>query len=275
MKTYHTLQKLIIEELSFGPQLKKELITHLSESKKVTIQAVYKALRILKKEEIVLTQKKIILLSSVWIMQKIEEFERIQKIYSLTNHFFGTQHGSKKRISFSFATLAELDLFWTHAILLLEDHCTDDAESISIIPHDWFMYSREQTDSIWTRKHVQKTRRTKIVITHATPLDKKVSSLRKQKLKNLLQILFANPLRINEQTYYNYLGPYCFKITLDTDVAYHLQNFIKNNTVIPIQKEKRSAIQNIMSLQGDFHMAITKSQVKSDSIKKKLEKYFL
>jgi hypothetical protein len=272
MKQSTPIRNAILEELSFGPVKTGDLIAKVAKDSKTTIQGVYKALRQLRDAEVIIKRNKTITLSSVWLTSEIERLERIEKTYSLKEKLF--KH-SEQDISFKFQTLNELDLFWTHAFLSLEETCSPTDISIAIAPHDWFNYSRKSTDTAWVKKHTNKKRTSWLVITHAQILDKKVISLREKEAKYPFSHLFKNPLNQEEHVYYNCIGPYTFKTTLDKKVAKLLNTFIESHTILPLLPDTQKQIGTIMKTKGLFHISITKSEYKTEQIRKKLYKYFI
>jgi hypothetical protein len=276
MQSTPLIKDTLIDKLSLGPLYAPSLVQAVAIDSKATIQGVYKALRQLKKEEVVVSHHKTIALSTVWLAAEVERLERIQKTYSLREHFFNVKNTNRDQtVSFRFKTINELDLFWTHAFLSLEEHCAQADISIAIAPHDWFIYARKQTDQAWVKKHSSKQRKLWVIVTHADVLDKKVIRARKKDPDTEIEALFENPLHQNELTYYSSIGPYIIKVILDKSVGKALNIFVATHTTFPLTEQDEYEIADIMKTKGTFRISITKSERKALLIKKKLGKYFL
>ena len=65
----NTLKERIVHKVAHKPQNTNDLVSNFLKTEGVTKQAVYKALRSLLREEIVVKQKRFIVINSVWLSQ--------------------------------------------------------------------------------------------------------------------------------------------------------------------------------------------------------------
>lgn len=269
------IKELILHELSYGPMSTKLLIFRVRKISNSTIQGVYKTIRHLRKKEVIVLHNKNISISSIWLEHEAEKIKRTQNTYLIKNKFFDKDNVSDQSISFVYKTINELDLFWVHSFLSLEEECDRNAVSIAIAPHDWFSYARKETDDVWMKKHNIKNIESWVIITHPSEVDKKIIKQRRAISGKNFKWLFDNPLKQKENIYYNIIGDYIFKVTLDGKIAHELNSFIKENKTIPISSNKETELKKIVSKKGKFKIQIIKSKDKSSKIKNKIKKYFI
>ena len=182
---------------------------------------------------------------------------------------------NNKIVSFNFKTISELDLFWTQAYtLLLMDNSNYNAQYL-ITPHDFFLYSRPDTDTFWLNSNVKNKAVTRLITSHALPIDAEVVRYRKREHGRQIEyILYENPLKNKSNVYMNVVGDYIFKSNFDKKVNEILENKLATLKKLPLQKVDENDIQNILNMKGDFTFTIVESHVKAEKMKQKLKKYF-
>jgi hypothetical protein len=274
MKTTPALQEAIIEELSLGPRKVSLLVQAVAARNKTTIQGVYKALRILKKEEVATLHRGMASLSILWVEEKIRKMQQISKAYKASTYIQEIQKRSRGTIKFTFSTLFELDLFWTHFFIITEEAVSPLVSLYMTIPHDWFFYLRTASDTAWVNKLVKTKRPSKMIITHAAALDKKIMSERKKALGKLLEYGFNhNPIKQKEEEYYNIIGPWTFIARLDKTVSHKIANFFKNAPA-SFSKNRAHFLNSVIKEKGAFTLTIIYSEKKATALAKKVQSYF-
>lgn len=274
--THNTkLKDDIIESLSLGPRSLPILVNSFSLQHNISIQAVYKMFRLLKKEEIISIHSKQASLSLIWTAQQKEKYAFTEHSYKGIMYIKNLTEGKVNHVTFVFKTLNELELFWTHVYTLIAENINPTLPSYSIQPHDWYPYSRVKTSNYWETRHKQSKRVLRFVVTHTLPLDKVVLKNRKGRQGKLIDYVFNhNPLKQKENTYYNLISDFIFKATFDEKIASKLNSFIKNNSTLPLSKDSQENITKILGEKGKFSLTIYKSQAKANIIEKKVKKFF-
>ncbi len=269
------LRDVVIEKLSTGPSRVSEMVTEISTERKVTIQAVYKVLRALKKEEIITIHRRIASLSIIWLQSEIDKLSATKKAYTLNTYIEELKNSNKGHVSFTFNSLHELDLFWTHAFIIVEESTPPEVPAYILIPHDWFFYSRVKTDRAWMKELMSHKRSSRMLVTHSTLLDRKTSQERKKIMKNNLELMFnKNPLQQQEFIYYNILGPWVFLGKIDKSVSAKIAQFMEKYNNIDLKKEEHEELLSIINERGKFSLVIYNSPKKSSVLIRKLLKYF-
>lgn len=254
------IEETLVRKLAEGPREKQVLIHEVVAELTVTPQAVYKALRKLFAEEVMLQKDDSISLSLTWIEEEVQRLNAIAQKYdalSRPHAFLTLREGESLRLRFK--TLKALDLFWTEAFLLLEKTLPESLPAYSVSPHDWFNILRPKTDSLWTKKQ---NRFQRLIITHPLELDKKEA--RKRNVAGFEVMINANPFKQEENEYKNIIGPWVFEVKIDPDVNDVLVEMMKNNTLDDM----------ILTKPGLFKFKVTRSNKKTSLLLKKVGKYF-
>lgn len=269
------LREDIIEHLLPGPQLMGALTEALSLNKKVTVQAVYKVLRQLRMEEVIIVHKHHVSLSHVWLLKEQEKFQFASDAYAHAPLIERLQKGEVTKASFSFKTLNEIDLFWTYTYIQIGEHVPSHIPTYSIQPHDWYYYARLDTDAYWVKKHTESGRLSRTLLTHSTELDRLVTRERKKKVGELFQYtLGENPLGQSNDRYYNLLGEYIFTVTLDPHIAEKLEALIESEKRIPLSAKGLVTMSEIGIQKGIFKYTIERSSNRAKEMERKIKKYF-
>jgi hypothetical protein len=270
-----TLEEEVLLRLRSGPRRVVELVEEIAYLREVSVQGVYKALRYLRKREVVIVYKRVASLSTVWLSKELERISFSIKAYQSIPDIEGILAGRVSRATFSFRTLNEIDLFWTHAFLLLADKIPHDHYSYSIQPHDWYLYVRFDTDTYWMKQHKEGGRISRIILTHAIGLDHAVTRSRKEKLGKMFEYtLGENPLGQDSATYYNLIGPLIFTARFDATVAKQLDQFVAIHKKLPLSEGEQSEISSIVDTKGEFILTIERNEKRATKMRDKVKKYF-
>ncbi|MEK7662246.1 MAG: hypothetical protein AAB355_01970 [Patescibacteria group bacterium] len=273
MREVKNIENTIIETLESGPAGKADLIKGIGHKTGATAQGIYKALRKLKKEEVVTIHDKTISLSFIWIDGQISKYSKIAQTYQTPrreNYFLQLKSG--EHITFKFRTLRELDLFWVHAFVLLEAQISKEIPMYAVVPHDWFSYARPSSDKVWTEKLEESARPQGVVITHPAPLDKKVVIERESKSNFLEFVCGENPFKQDERKYVNIIGQWVFEARLDNAINLKLVEYIN--------KDFRDGViggeilEKLLDLPGTNTLKISRSLQRAELLIRKIKKYF-
>lgn len=183
------VREAVINHLISGPTPLNVLVENISIITHSSIQAVYETVRALKKEEVITMYDKNVSLSLIFIQKEKDKLLFAEKIYLANKDIIEKLAHDSSKITFHFKTISELDLFWTNIYTTLTYRVTGGATRYLITPHDFFLYARSETDSFWVTSHITKAIDTRLVITHATTIDKEVIKVR-QKIKTHLSSFY-------------------------------------------------------------------------------------
>ncbi len=258
----------IVKELHSGVKGKATVIDSVMEGEKVTVQAVYKELRKLVSDEVVIDKQKKLSLTLTYIEHEQKKWRQVLDRYTHQvsfNDFLQLPKG--KSLSFTFSTIIDLDLFWTQAFIILERILPVEIPRYSIVAHDWFSYARPTTDNIWIN---DRTRSLRMVLTYPAEIDWQIARLRRKQGYEFTG--GENPLKLTEAEYITLVSDWVFEVEFDKTVAKELNEYIwslKNvGEVNPVKMDE------LMKMKGTFKLKLSNNPKKAKEMASKVKKYF-
>ena len=263
-----SVRESIIKELQGGVKGKGEVIERVKEKEKVTLQAVYKEIRKLVKDEVIIDKQKKLSLTLTYIDREHKTWQRVLDHYTHRVSFEDfLQLPKGKSVSFTFFSIVDLDVFWTQAFIILERILPETTSTYSIVPHDWFSYARPATDDTWTEKH---TRTQRLMITHPAEVDWQVARVRRGQGYEFTG--GENPLKLKETEYCTIVSDWIFEVEFDKDVGKILNEYIWSlKSTAEIDGEK---VDTIMSEKGIFKLKLSNNPKRARELSDRVKKYF-
>ncbi len=262
MEKHELMAEKIVEALAHGPRDKVELRNELVGSH-LSLQGFYKSLAQLRSREVVTIHRGTVSLAVVWIQHEMRRLEQMAETYGLPAYrsYFGSLKTGKK-LSFTFKTLRELDLFWTQAAIIAIEGAPKDTPMISFLPHDWFDVVRPSSAEIWF-KMLGKRNPHVNVITHAAHEERRLSE--HPGVTKIESMFGENPLKQKESDYLNVIGDLVFEARLDESVLLGIRRAMCGD---PVDIDKLTA------KRGVFKLSVKRDPAKALGLKKKIQKYF-
>lgn len=268
------IEDLILEILSNGPQQATTLIEQIKEKRpKTTKQSVYKSLRNLKKDEIIVQTRGHVALSGVWLKKLAAFTEKTKYNYQTENNpsidFIGLEQGEK--ISYTFKTFEATDMFWAHTFSVLSDTTPQSSPIFLYNPHEWFLLARPESE-VFLFEGLKKIERKLFVIAgHRDPLDLYVEKYFDQKTINY----FASPTTLFPKSnyYVNILGDFLIEAWLDPEVSEQINLFYKNTKIF--DEQVKNKLLKIVQQNGKNKLTITRNKRKADTIRRLFGKMFI
>ena len=264
-----SISSTIVSMLEKGSMSKQDLLDRVCKKKGVTIQGVYKEIRKLVANGTLLLHKQALSLNLLYISKQYNRWSSVLNNYegglNLKNHFLDLQEGES--LTYRFKTLNDLDAYWVHAAIILDKQIRHSSATYSVIPHDWFLYGRKETDIFWTNSQKAKMR---LIITHPTLIDREVSKVRRR--AGYTTALGVNPFKQDEATYYTLINGYIFKIKLKAKTMQQIKVFM--NTYDRIDNIDAEELRKLIFNSGESVMKIIKDEKKFNKLISKCKKYF-
>lgn len=256
----------IIEVLKKGPRRTTELVKSI----KATKQGVYRVLRLLKKEEVIVIHNKQVSINLRWL-NKINQFSSLTQYYYQeegTGHFANLHEGEK--IKYTFNNLATTDAFWNHAVYILLETIEESEHFFAYNPHCWFFLARPE-DERAVMRGINKRGKLYLVTTGSrAPMDKIIS----QEVDNKKsQYCMLDKLLFKDQRYYlNILGDFLIEVYFDKKITRRIERWYQKNN----KKTKKAIneLKKIVESKGKTKLVISRNQRKATRLKKRLSKNF-
>ncbi len=271
------LGEKIVDTLRGGPLKTAELITRLQENNvKGTIQGIYKSLRTLRKQHIVLMQKKEAVLNQSWLRQMGDFAALAEHAYrhptSDSGHFLQMQDGDK--ITYEFKDPVQVDIFWNHVLYVLFDALPKADRWYAYASHCWFLLGRRKDELALRDYMINKGIDYLFTVGNKTPLDRLVAKdfdRVNSKYHMLEKPLF--PKRKNSLgLVLNIIRDYVIEAQYDRNITDRIEKFYKTNTAM--NAEKTAELQAIVSLPSRIKFTITKDADKASKLSRMFEKNF-
>lgn len=272
------LKEEIMRELMGGGGDMPLFVKRMTKVTKFSAQAIYKNIRLLKSEGVVVISGKNIDLSLLYLENQKSRISNALKV--LQNNILINKliKNDGEKLEYAFDNHTEFDLFWTHIYTLVSHslrHDVSEEARYMILPHDYFYYAFAPTDTFWVESNITKDKENRLVLTHPTPLDLKVLSARAKVLsKSFKYLIDVNALKQSEREYINVIGNIIIVGKVDARFNIRLKEFLSKTKSLPLTQIQRSEIESIIKQKGQYKLRIFNSVKKAEEIRNKYKKYF-
>ena len=272
----NNLKSMILEILAKGPKDGVDLIEKIKTIRKdTTKQGIYKALRVLIKEKVIIKHRKSIMLNQIWInklnnlVQQTDENYLISKKPAKTDTLDWMKEGS--RIHYVFDSYDSLDRFHSHIFSLIIKKTDTHSPLFAYSPHEWFILKtnlKENEDYLfdWLR---DRNRQTYFTIGHKTSLDKK---FRDAYSSEGFEIAIDENTSYPENYYLNIIGNFVIEMKNEISFANKLHEIYLSTKS---ENEASEEIKELLKAKHKIRMTLSCDEQKAKRLKTKLGKNFL
>jgi Fe2+ or Zn2+ uptake regulation protein len=253
-------EDFIVETLALGNFSAEYLHKKYSSSQKlVTIQAMYKALRKLTTDGIILKHKDTYLLNNLWR-------KRVVKLLGQTDTLPVLQEGES--ISYSFKSLEQLDQYWKHT---QEGALETTGITYLFCPHQfwWFLPGRRESEKSFYGKFLEDKKHAVLLIGGNTAVDKQVKKLLSSKYVQVHAeaghgLSMRDNLSIHNDLIITTRLPFNASNTIDSI-------FDQNSSF----EETELLLHNFFDKKIPVKIIVERNSKKADKLKKQIGKYFV
>jgi hypothetical protein len=268
------LEQKIIQSLQAGPVMSTVLVDQLVTSERMTVQAVYAAVRRLRQDEIVLVQGKKLALNSVWLQRMGAFFTEAQKVYLEKAREGGFSFGVLEegdRVTYKFKNPVLLDQVWGQVFFELTKRVSVEVPIMIYNPHYWFPIVRQESEAVifnWLQSQGYKAYFATASISN---LDSKTI---REFLKDMNHSYSLGVQKGYKSNFYmNIIGEYLIEVTLDEDVANKVERFFTERESCTPQD--LAILKMIVESTGKNKIVISRNKAKAKRIRTSLAKHFL
>jgi len=235
-----------------------------------TKQGFYAALRKLKAEDVVVVYKKVVALNVTWVKQMEEMLARAAKTYTVEDDSSNLLSlADKESVSYSFASIKQLDNYWGHAQNIVVQATPADEPVYTYDPHYWFYIARPEVE----RGHMDGInalgKQFLMTVGGATPLDKAIQYAFNNELRQYhMERMFAK-----ERYYVVVIGDYIFESTFNEDIERRIGDIYARDANPAAEVAK--AFESILNAKVRGKLKITRNRTKARKLKAKLGKNFV
>lgn len=237
-----------------------------------TKQTFYQALRKLKREEVVVVRGRNISLSHIWIQKMSEFFDEAKRNYSgitgIGEDFLLLDEGEK--VSYAFKNPHTTDIFWGHAIAILEKHMKHGVPVCIYNPHEWFLIVRRRSEEKLFEQIVNSEKKLLILVGSRDPLDIHIG---KTIHNPQIQYYASADVDFGKRNYYvNILGDYIIEAWLDQNASRAIDMFYKNNN--NLNDVRGETLSDIVSRKGKNKLSISRNAKRAEKLRNIFKKSF-
>jgi hypothetical protein len=272
----NNIRGLILDSLSKEPKKGAVLVEEIKNIRKgTTKQGVYKALRILIKERLVVKYRRNLMLNQIWL-------NKVNKFLKQTDENYLGKKGDQdmdtlewmtegSKISYIFNSYDSLDKFHSHTFSLIIKKTDSQSPLYIYNPHEWFVLKtnlKENEDFLfdWLKEG---GRQVYFTVGHGTFLDKK---FRKDYSSEEFEIAIDEKTNYPENLYINVIGKYVIEMKNSKEFAEKL-NAIYENSIG--ENEASEKIKILLKAKHKIKMILSCDKQKAKRIRSKLGKNFL
>jgi hypothetical protein len=269
----HSIEDQIISNLQDGSLPIVKLIDLIKTKRPgTTKQGVYRTIRQLKRDEVVVVHQKNISLSAVWLSSMTEFLSKAQysntKSVTPAESFLNLQQGEKIRYYFKNPILT--DAFWSHVFLSLMEISPPTSPILIYNPHEWFLLVREENEMSLFDRITDRGQKLAVLVGGKTPLDKHVR--RHFDGTNKMYETLPEPVFPKTNYYINILADYIIEVWLDEKISQQIDAFYLKTQIF--DKVAFERLDNILSQRGNNKFLITRNKRKADKLRMLFKRHF-
>lgn len=268
-----TIEKLIMQSLQRGELLNSELIKSIQRLRPgTTKQGVYRILKKLAKDEVIIMHNKSSALNLNWIFETQEFLALAQFNYSKqsNNSLNFLTLKEKNKIVYYFTSLLELDAFWNQVLYILNETIPNNEPLFAYNPHQWFFYSRNKNEQNLIKAFQIKSRKCLVSLVHKDTLN---INLKRNYSGEDVQYAFESKLYLDKPNlYFNIIGEFLIETFIDLKINDKLDKFFIKHKVY--SEEAQQELDEIVRSSGKHKMVISNNSKKISLYKNHMAKKF-
>ncbi len=270
-----TVEDFVMICLQKGPLPKAQLIEKVMKSRpKTALQSIYQEIRKLKTMEIVVIRKDIISLSSIWVHDMMNYFHAAQSFLADTTLPYENYRNLKEgeRVSYTFQTAEQLDIFWGHIFILINQTAPANESTILFHPHEWFFVARHVSEEKLYNDLSNQKRPTYVITNNRESLDLEI--VKKYK-KGSLEWHSTNDnfLWKKDDYYCSSFGDILVEGWVDKKTSVEIHDYFKRYT--SLAECDTQELHRIITRKGKNKLIISRNRKRVQKIRTWFAKYFL
>lgn len=260
-----TVHNYVTDTLAEGSLPSTKLVEHAMQKLGVTKEAVYKALRQMIAEEIVVKRGKTVSLSNQWVIEMAEKWRKVETRYNGKPGAF--LPAEKNSVVYTCKTLDQLDTLWNHNIYEIVATLPKGSYLLSGVPHYWFPAIRAGSEH-----RLMKNMKARGYHWLQLASSKKKLDLEFRKYFTYKEIEY-HATELPDKSYYNAFGDYIVEVTLDSKAASYINRWYDTHT--KFDPESISKLEEVLKIKGVYKLKISRNKSKSERYQKLFKKYFV
>ncbi len=261
------LRQRILDILAQGPIEGPDLLARVSKELPMTKQGLYKALRELLRDEIILKEGRLFSFSKTWLTRLNDFKEKSEQNLGLRLPFPETMAKGRKVIHFNSAEA--LDIYWSHMFLTLSEQYP--GKSLFFFNHHSF-YSLERPDAERYLIETISKKKYKLMVTFGkrTAINQQ---FKKEVERESIQIAIDENIIVPKTDHLSIFGDYFITTRYDAVMMERINKLFSR--AVSYQSIDKKELHSILSAARGLKIIISKDARKAEIWKKRLAKNFV
>jgi hypothetical protein len=260
----------IIQALGSGPMKGPNILAQVNkEYPSITKQAVYQALRILMKDEIIIKSNTFFSINRLWAYTLRTLSDTVLGPTPISSSMI-TSMREGDRLSYYFKDIYQSDIVWGNIADTLLDNTAATIPIIMYFPHEWFLIAREHSEAPLLQRYGDEKKTLLIALGGQTQLDKVIQ---KDWNKKCIHVNTGTSYNFKNNYYVNIYDDYIIEVTIPFFISEAIDKFYKNNQVLtPAAREE---ITHIVQQPHRTKFVLTRNHKRAEVLRKKIAKDFV
>ena len=259
------LQEQILHILSKGPIEGMDILKQITKESRPTKQGLYKILRKLLFNEVILKESNYFSLNKVWLSHLNNFVIESEKNSGTILPFSDADSINKKTIKFKNAET--LNIYWGHLFLTLQKNYNNPFFFFNW--HSWFIYENHNLESYLYKTSLNNTQKIMITLGSSTEMAKE---FKKRFMKNNIQIAIDEKFNVPTTDHLCIIGDYFIVTRYGSKTMAQINSLFHNTT--SFNDKKTMELHKILSNCKKPKIIITKDIKKATIWKRRLAKNF-
>lgn len=275
LSAHNKLEDSILEIFAFRGNLnvKETIILLKHKGYTATEQGVYRVLRKLQKDGIIVKTKNYYNIRLAWLMELSDFIKQMEKTYLHERYLDQFLPEEKEKYVWHFSDLHKMNDFWSQILIALSKH-SKKRIVLGYSPHLWYLIGQKKQESQFTESYMTNLKKSYFIVGGRTYLDKYcLNNLDKQSGKEH-QYLASESEYIEKKRslYMDVVDDYVLCTTLDNETTQIIEKIFEDSNTLKTIDEL--TIQKLWKRKIKGKIILKKDSKKARHYYKKFEKIF-
>ncbi len=270
------LEDSIIEILTIKKELSEKDIQDslLKKGSTPTVQGVYRVLRKLQKEGIVVKHKKYFSIRLAWLLELSRLVEKMESTYLKESYLSQFLPAPGKQLTWNFTDLFKMNSFWSQLLLALAKKSTSKI-AFNYSPHLWYVPLQEEQEEQFINTYIPELKKSYMVIGSRSEFDKYNVNLMNSIDKKEERYMASSPseyISKNPSEYLDIIDDYILTVKIDKETTRTIEEIFQESS--PLFKKKILPIHRIYTKKTKGKIILKNNHQKAKKYKNKFAKIF-
>ena len=275
LAAHHKLEDLILEIFAFRGNLSvKEVLIFLRRKNHiVTEQGVYRVLRKLQQDGVIVKSKNFYNIRLAWLVELSDLIKEMEKTYLHEKSLEQFLPQGKEKYTWHFSDLYKMNNFWSQILIVLSKH-SHKKIGLSYSPHLWYVMGHISQENQFTESYIAGLKKSYFIVGGRTFLDKHSLTLFDKVTEKEHRYLASESEYIEKRrtTAIDVVDDYVLTTTLDVSTTQNIEKIFANSDT---QKQvDEEALDQLWKNRIKGKIVLQRDAKKAKTYYKKFEKIF-